>query len=240
MDLCQQCLYCSKMCSYIGASITHLCRDHKEKIVHVSAEQLPDDGFAIENDSIPLPFVQELHWDPVLHTADDNCSNSVTDTKNGWIDPEQPPVRTHIYGTPHLDNHLASKPVSNDYFDTFNDEIDLASPFSRQEEFWLVHSCVEHNLSRAAINEHFGNPTMATVSNFTSSHTWFYQLNKMSYAIGIDFWKSSTAHSNCLADPHSLCNNDYTRFCYHNPVEWIEFLVPQPAFREHMSYTPAK
>jgi hypothetical protein len=29
------------------------------------------------------------------------------------IDPEQPAVRTRICGTPHLDNRLAGKPVSN-------------------------------------------------------------------------------------------------------------------------------
>jgi hypothetical protein len=43
-----------------------------------------------------------------------------------------------------------------------------------------------------------------------------------------------------LADPNNLRDDDYTRFFYRNPVECIEFLMQQPAFREHMLYAPAK
>jgi len=72
MDLRQLCLYCSKTYSYIGPYITHLHRDHKERIVRLSAEQLPDDGFAIKHDSIVLPFGYEPHHDPVLHGSEDD------------------------------------------------------------------------------------------------------------------------------------------------------------------------
>ena len=116
--------------------------------------------------------------------------------------------RTRICGTPHLDNRLAGKPISNEYFDVFDDEIDLWSPFSCEEEYRLVHWCVKHNLSRAAINELFRNPTMATVSNFTSSHTLFKRLNEMSYAMGIDSWKSGKVCYNRLADPNNLHDDD--------------------------------
>jgi len=191
MDFRQLCLYCSKTYFYIGAYITHLHRNHKERIVYVSAEQLPDDGFAIEHYSILLPFVHEPHHDPFLHPSDDDSSDTEADSENACIDPEQPPVRTRICGTPHVDNRLASKPVSNEYFDIFDDEIDLWSLFSCKEEYRLAHGCVKHKLSRADINELFRNPRMATVSNFTLSHTLFIRLNKMSYAMGIDSWKSS-------------------------------------------------
>jgi hypothetical protein len=58
--------------------------------------------------------------------------------------------------------------------------------------------------------------------------------------MGIDSWKSGKVCYNRLADPNNLWDNDYTRFFYHNPAECIEFLMQQPTFREHMSYTPAK
>jgi hypothetical protein len=45
MDLRQQFLSCSTMYSDIGTYIRYLHRDHKERIVYVSAEKLPDDGF---------------------------------------------------------------------------------------------------------------------------------------------------------------------------------------------------
>jgi len=81
---------------------------------------------------------------------------------------------------------------------------------------------------------------MATVSNFTSSHTVFKRLYEMFYAMGIDSCKSGTVCYFCLADPNNLRVDDYTLFSYRNPVEWIEFLMQQPAFREHKSYAPAK
>jgi hypothetical protein len=81
---------------------------------------------------------------------------------------------------------------------------------------------------------------MATVSNFTSSHTLFKWLNEMSYAMGIESWKSSRVCYNCLAYPNNLCDDNYTRFFYRNLVECIEFFMQQPAFREHTSYAPAE
>jgi len=161
------------------------------------------------------------------------------DRENACIDPEQPPARTPICGASHLDNLLAGKPSSNEYFDIFDDEIDLYTPFSCVEEYRLAHRWVKHNLSRAAINELFRNPMMATISNFTLSHTLFKRLNKTSYAMGIESWKFGTVCYNRLADPNYLRGNDYARFVYRSPVEYVEFRMPQPAFREHMSYGPA-
>jgi len=112
MDPRQQCLYCSKTYTYIGAYITHLRCDHKARRVYVSSEQLPDDGFAIEQDSFLFPFFHEPHPKPFLHPSDNDSSDSEADSENACIDPEKPPVQTRICGTPHLDNRLAGKLIS--------------------------------------------------------------------------------------------------------------------------------
>jgi hypothetical protein len=62
----------------------------------------------------------------------------------------------------------------------------------------------------------------------------------MFYAIGIDFWKSSKVYHNRLAELNNHCDDNYTRSPYCNSVECIEFLIKHPAFRDHMSYAPAK
>jgi len=188
MNLRQQCLYCSKMYSYIGLYIAHLIHYHKETIVYVAAEQMPADGFAIEHDSIVLAFIHQRYRSAFLHPSDDDSSNTEAESKNSCINSEQPPVWTRIYRAPHLDNCLASKPISNEYFDIFNEDIELWLPCSCKEEYRLAHWCVQYNLGRAAINKLFRNPTMATISNFTSSHTLFKRLNQMSYTMGIDSW----------------------------------------------------
>jgi hypothetical protein len=240
MHLRQQCLYCSKPYSYIGAYITHRRRDHKDRIVYVAAEQLPDTGFAIEHDSILLQYIHEPRHNPFLHPSNVDSSDTEDDREKAFIDLEQPPVRTRICDTPHLDHCQVGKSINIKYFDVFDDQIDLWSPFPCQEEHRFVHWCVKHNLSRAAINELFRNPTMATISNFTSSHTLFKRLNKMSYVMGIDSWKSGKVCYNRLADSNNLYDDDHTCCFYRNPVHCIEFLMQQPAFREYMSYAPAK
>jgi len=135
MDVCQQRLYCSKTYSYIGADITHLCGNHSESIIYISAKQLPDDGFMIEHDRLQLPFLHESHCDSFLHPSDDGSSNTEANTNDAYIDPQQPPVWTCIYGTPHKDNHLASRLLRNEYFDNLSDEDNLWSPFSCEEEY---------------------------------------------------------------------------------------------------------
>ena len=81
----------------------------------------------IEHDSILLLFIHKPHCDPFLHPSEDDFSDTALDCEKASIDPEQPPVWTGIDGTPHLDNRLAGKPISNGYFDNFDDEIDLWS-----------------------------------------------------------------------------------------------------------------
>ena len=103
-----------------------------------------------------------------------------------------------------------------------------------------MHCCVKHNLSRVAMNGVFRNPPMATVSNLSSSHTSFKRLNEMSYAIGIDSWKTGKVCCNCYPHPNNHHDDDFTHFFYCNPDECIEVLMQQPPFRENMSYAPAK
>jgi len=81
---------------------------------------------------------------------------------------------------------------------------------------------------------------MATISNITSPHTVFKRLNEMSYRMGIDSCTSGKVCYTRLADPDNLRNNDYTHFFRLNPIECIQFLLQQPAFRKCMLYAPAK
>jgi hypothetical protein len=139
MDICRQCVYCSKTYSYIGTLITHHCINQKERIEYVSAEELPDVGFAIKQDSIEPPFVHQQQCNTFFHPVNDDSSDTEADSGIAFIDPEQPSVRTGFYGTPHCDNGLASKPSSNMYFDICDLKFNLWPKFSCLEEYRLVH-----------------------------------------------------------------------------------------------------
>ena len=219
--------------------ITHLYCEHKERILYVSAEQMPDDGFAIKQDSILMRLVDETHHDPFPQLANNHASDTEANTKNAFIDPEQPPVRTLISATPHWENQLTGKTIGNQYFNILDDDPDLWSPFSCEEEYWLAHQCVEHILRGAVIYGHFGNCMMPTVRISTLSHTGIKRVTEISQAMGIDSSTSAKVCYNCLANPNNVCNYHYTYFFYRNPAEWVEFLMQQLAFRYPMSYAPA-
>jgi len=80
-------------------------------------------------------FVHKLHCDHFLHPVEDDSSNTEANSKNGCIDPEQPSVWTQIFGIPHLNNHAGGRPICNEYFDIFDEELHRWSPFSREEEY---------------------------------------------------------------------------------------------------------
>jgi len=130
MDIVLQCLCGPNTYSCIGAYIIQHRHYHKDWIVYVSPEQLLNVTAGIEHITILLSLVHEQHRDPYLHPSDDDSSNPVPAHKIAGIDQEQHPVSTRIDGIPHLDNCLASKPSTNDYFDIFDNEIDVWSLFS--------------------------------------------------------------------------------------------------------------
>jgi hypothetical protein len=125
----------------------------------------------------------------------------------------------------------SQKPISNQYFDIFNNATDVWSLCSHKEEYRLAPWWIKHNLSRAAINELFRNPTMVTISNVTLSYTLLRMLNEMSYAMGTNFWISRQLCYNPFANQNNLCDNNYTPFFPRNAVEYIEFHIQQPVFR---------
>lgn len=166
--------------TYISTCTTHLHHDHKARITSTSAKHLPDNSFAPTDDSILLSFVYKPHHNAFLHHCDNISSDTDADTQSEYIDPKHPPVQIYIYGTPQLCKCLAYKPNSNKYFDIFNNEIGLLSPFSYNNEDQLANRCIKHTLSRAVINELFGNHMMVTVSKFALFCTVFRKLHRMS------------------------------------------------------------
>jgi len=159
-----------------------LRRNHKTSIVIISAKQLPDDCFAIEQVIVLHPFIHEQHA-TYLHPSNIDSCAAAADSENECIDTEQPSVLTRIACTPRLDNRLACKPIGKKYFHIFDNEIDLWSRYCCLEDFDLAHWCVTYNVSRAAVIELFRNLMIATGSNFSSSHTLFKRLHQMSYTI---------------------------------------------------------
>jgi len=201
MDIHQQCVYLLKTYSYIAADITHLSYNLVDRIVYVAAGQLQDDGFAIKHNSTLLPFGHELHCNPLLHPSDDDSSDTEADSENAFMDQEQAPVQTCIYGTPHLANRLAYRLISDEYYDSFIDEIDLWSPCSWEEVYQLAHWCVEHNFSRATINELFRNPTRATVSSVRDGCKFPVEL-RVRFRHGTGPLQQVTTHNQFLKDQH--------------------------------------
>jgi len=71
------------------------------------------------------PFQSWTAWWPCSSHCVDFSSNTGAITENVSMNPEEPPIETRMYRTPHLVCHLAGEPISNVYFGLFNDEIDI-------------------------------------------------------------------------------------------------------------------
>jgi len=112
--------------------------------------------------------------------------------------------------------------------------------FSWKVEYRFADWCIKQSSRNSTINELIRDMVMPTDSNCTSSHAVLKMLNRMSYIIGIDYWKSGNLYSNSLADPNNLHHHDYTPWIYCNHIRCIHFVIQQPAFREYTTYAPAK
>lgn len=89
MDIHQQCIYCLKMYSYIGAYITHCDCNQQEMIVYISTKELPDDGSAMKHHSILLEYIYAQHCVPFHYPCDDDFSNTKANCNNVCVNPEQ-------------------------------------------------------------------------------------------------------------------------------------------------------
>jgi hypothetical protein len=122
------------MYSYIDAYLCHFHRDHKERTVFEWDKELQEDVDVITQSRISLWFFYSPHFNPSHDASDHDYSDTQADFNTVWIDPQQPPVRSSIYGNTQLDNPLARKLIYKEYLNCLNNEIDLGSPLSCQEE----------------------------------------------------------------------------------------------------------
>jgi hypothetical protein len=110
-----------------------------------------------------------------------------------------------------LDLQQAGKAIDSD-FNIFNDQIDQWAPFSCEEEYHLAHWCVKHKLSRAAINELM--KLQGVNTNFTSAYSLYTKIDEMTYALGIDSWKSGKVSYTGPVNLDEQRNDRKTRFYY--------------------------
>jgi hypothetical protein len=66
----------------------------------------------------------------------------------------------------------------------------------------------KHKSNGAAIKDVFRNPTLATISNITSSHTVFKMLNEIAYAMVLDLWESGKVCYNQMVEADTFSNDD--------------------------------
>jgi len=114
------------------------CHDQKQRIVSNAAEQLWNDYFAIDYDISLVTLVHIHHSSNFLHPCDDLLSDTEADNKNLLVNPEQPPVRTYLDDTLHLNNHLAGKRNRYERLNILENELYLLSPLVSENVELLV------------------------------------------------------------------------------------------------------
>src|SRR5947207_4953439 len=230
-----QCRYCRKSYIYTTAYITHLRRDHREKIRLVPQNSLPANRMRLLETYIELP--DDSNPCEVPPTEDDSTS-SASDSDNDFEDldtneREEPQTQqTHQY-------EGAGRPL-DDPNDLPSDEENPFFPFESEQEYRFAGWAVKHRLSRQAIHDLIDLPSFQGLSSVTSAYKLFKTVNKMEYELDISSWKRGLVEFTLPGSESSRSEDRMAAFWYRNPVTCIEFLMKQPAFHEHMAYTPWK
>jgi hypothetical protein len=201
-------------------------------------EQIPDEEYTITADNdILRPDYLSLCPDDPFQFSDDDSTSTDDNNGNGYTDPLQPTFKSNGLQLMTLDSCEAGKAIDDD-FDILDDKIDQWAPFPCEQEYRLAHWCVKYKLSRVAIDELM--KLQGVNMNFTSAYTLYNKIDEMTYALGIYLWKSGKVSYASPVDSEALWNDGKTPVYYRDPVDCIEFLFQQSAFKEHMVYAPIK
>ncbi|KAG2052203.1 hypothetical protein BDR06DRAFT_1057757 [Suillus hirtellus] len=113
------------------------------------------------------------------------------------------------------------------------------SPFEDKEEWDLAHWLVK-NLGQTRTEEFLKLPITQNRSklSFHNNRSFLQRVDKLPRGPG---WtcKKVTVHGNCEDDKGEMLQEDVELWS-RDPVECVKELIGNPAFKEHMAYSPAK
>ena len=120
-------------------------------------------------------------------------------------------------------------------------EPDNWAPFDNEKVYRFAEWIIKHRISQTAVNELQKSPVFQGNHTFTSAYAVFKKIDKMTYELGMQTWKSgkvSLNRSNARIERSTAPTG--TPFFYRNPVTCIQFLLRQMAYKETITYAPVK
>ena len=128
-----------------------------------------------------------------------------------------------------------------DRLDEQFDQPDNRAPFDNEKEYRFAEWIVKLRISQTAVDELLKSPVFQDHHTFTSAYAVFKKIDKMTYKLGMQTWKSgkvsfdrANAGNECSTAPTG------TPGFYRNPVTCTEFLLCQMAYKETMTYALVK
>jgi len=227
-----KCAFCRKTYAYAGAFLNHHKREHAERVITVPGDMLPAAGYRLQGDFIELPDYENPVEVSARHDSDDDSDDdnefSVSIVQDSHE--ESPEASITVYKN-------AGRPLG-DALELDEDEIDPYRPFQSEQEYRIARWIVKNRISKTAVDDLFSIPGMKNVTSSSSAHTLLKRVDEMKYTIDDDSWKEGKVCFDQSVNPTSLRDSDMVSFWYRDPVECIEFLLQQPAYRDHMVYAP--
>ena len=134
--------------------------------------------------------------------------------------------------------------VHNEETDRFDEQFykpDNWAPFGNKKEYRFAEWIVKHQISQTTVDELLKSPVFQGNHTFTSVYAVFKKIDKMTYELGMQTWKSGKVSIDCVnARNERSTTPTGTPFFYRNSVTCIEFLLRQMAYNETMTYAPVK
>ena len=121
------------------------------------------------------------------------------------------------------------------------DQPDNWAPFDNEKEYRFAEWIVKHRISQTAVDDLLISPVFQGNHTFTSAYAVFKKLDKMTYELGIQTWKSGKMSFNRVnAGNERSTGPAETPFFYRNPVTCTGFLLRHTSYKKSMTYAPVK
>ncbi len=226
-----KCAFCRRSYSYVGAYFSHIRREHAERVRGLPPHLLPAAGYRHRDDFIELPQASNPVEIYPSEDSDEDNDDVIEDSDGRRLQPKSTQQGTAITLFEH-----AGRPLDGT-FDLDEDDLDPFRPFSSKQEYQIASWCIKNSISRTAIDELLGIQGFQHLTNTTSAHRLFNKIDDMHYPLDESSWEQGYVCFDRLEDPNI---EQTVPFWYRNPVECIEFLLQQPAYRDHMVYAPVR
>jgi hypothetical protein len=250
--LTDKCPYCRRHYVYPARLISHVKTSHRDLYYHFQRlYDIPRELDERSDSAAKRPRYSRPEPEDPADSEEEYETDSSTDDHE-YLNPregellERKETTVTEAGKTYDPEHCTTTDESGN-----RDDVNPWAPFQSEEDYYLGEWFIRHEISQAAIEDYFQLakrfPNAFFGGSFTSSYMLFKCVDKMTYDLGWNSWKSGNVTTrlpedveNSSKDAKDHRNDAQSTFFYRNPLSCIEFLMRQKRLADNFVYEPYK